>query len=97
MMSSSSLSGEAVDVPCPEVTLILTFSPASDALTGMHKVLVSSETDSMIGTSNGVDTDDVVGVVESVKMGNTKGWRYEEEKFQQNSLVVEVGWMKSEL
>ena len=52
---------------------MLTSTPASDALTGMFKVLVAFGTDLTIRSSGGVETDDVVGGVESVKILEVKG------------------------
>ena len=56
-----------------EVTLILKFAPASDSLTGMPKIYISSEMDFNIGTFGGFETVEVLGIVESIKTGEERG------------------------
>lgn len=72
-ISSSSFKGGTVDEPSLELTLILAFSPILDALTGMPEVCISFETDLNIRNSNGVETVDVLGIVESVMIGEERG------------------------
>mgnify|MGYP001556541191 CR=1 FL=1 len=60
-------------MPCSEVTPILTFSPTSDALIGMLEVCISSKTDLITGIFGGVETVDVMVIVDSVKIGEERG------------------------
>lgn len=62
-----------VVVPGSKVTPILTFALASDALTGMPDVCISSKTNLNTGTSGRVDTVEVVGIVDSVKIIKERG------------------------
>lgn len=52
---------------------MFSLGPTSDAFPGMPEVLISSEMDSIIVTSSGVKTDDVVGMVKFVKIGEDIG------------------------
>lgn len=56
-----------------EVTPVWTFSPVSDTLTLKSEALVTSGMDLTIGTSGGVEIEEVVGGVESVKIVEVKG------------------------
>lgn len=56
-----------------EVTPILTFIPASDVLTGMLEVCISSKMDFNIGTAGGVETVEIAAIVELVKIVDESG------------------------
>lgn len=71
--SPSSLKGEAVEITGSVVTPILAFTHVSDTFAEMSKVYISSKTDLMTMTSGGVETEDVVGVVESIKIDEERG------------------------
>lgn len=52
---------------------MLACAPVLYTLAGMPRFCISSETDLITGTSGGVETDDVLGLVESIKMGEDRG------------------------
>lgn len=62
-----------VDGPCSEVSPILIFSPASDALTRMPEVCISFVMDLNTVTYGGVHIHDVVEIMESVNIVEERG------------------------
>lgn len=72
-MPVSSSKGGIEDEGCYEVTQMLAFGPTSDVLPRMPGVLISSEMDFIIGTSDRVVIVVVVGKVDFVKMGVENG------------------------
>ena len=62
----------------------------------MSEALVAFGMDLTIETSGGVVIDEVIGGVDSVKIGGLMEWRSKEVKFQHKCLCAVEGWMRSE-